>query len=194
MPEKEIGIITPSSVEDWKKWLQENHTTESCVWLIYYKKSSNKPSISWSEAVDVALCFGWIDSVKKPIDAEKYKQFFTPRKPKSNWSKINKEKIEKLIEAGLMTEAGLKSIEIAKENGSWIYLDEVEALVIPADLELELSLNSVANTYFLSLSKSARKILLHWVLSAKTTKTRQKRISEIVENAQEKQKPKAFRY
>lgn len=193
MSEKEIETITPSNLEEWRIWLQDNHVSKSSVWLIYYRKDTNKPTITWSEAVDVALCFGWIDSTKKTIDKEKYKQLFTPRKVKSNWSKINKEKVEKLIEDGLMTEAGYKSIAIAKENGSWTILDEVEALVVPSDLEEALQKHPEAEAYFFSLSKSAKKILLYWLMSAKTDKTRQKRMTEIVENAKEKQKPKAFR-
>jgi uncharacterized protein YdeI (YjbR/CyaY-like superfamily) len=160
---------------------------------VFHKKSSPKFNLSWSESVDESICFGWIDSTKKTIDKNKYKQYFSKRKAKSNWSKINKEKVKTLINGGLMKEEGYKSIETAKENGSWTILDEVEALVIPKDLEKDLSNSTGSKEYFDSLSKSDKKILLHWVLSAKRKETRQKRILEIVVNASNIMKPKQFR-
>lgn len=131
---EDIEHFCPANRNDWRKWLELNHTKERAIWLIFYKKKSVKYNLSWSESVDEALCFGWIDSVKKTIDEERYKQYFSKRKAKSNWSKINKDKVKALIEKGLMEEEGYKSIEIAKENGSWTVLDKVEALVIPEDL------------------------------------------------------------
>src|SRR5690606_10495074 len=127
---KEAEEICPKNKNEWRKWLELNHIKKDAVWLIFYKKTSPKYNLSWSESVDESLCFGWIDSTKKTIDTERYKQYFTKRKAKSNWSKINKEKVKNLIDKGLITEAGLKSIEIAKENGSWTILDAVENLEI----------------------------------------------------------------
>ena len=193
MCKKEIEKYCPKSRADWRKWLEKNHQSKQSVWLVYYKASTKTPSLSWSEAVDEALCFGWIDSTKKSIDHEKYMQYFCKRKPKSNWSKINKDKVKTLIEQGLMKEAGSKSIEIAKENDSWTFLDEVEALVIPEDLKEEFANYKGSMKYFDSLSNSAKKILLYWVVSAKRKETRQKRILEIAENASQKLKPKQFR-
>jgi uncharacterized protein YdeI (YjbR/CyaY-like superfamily) len=143
--------------------------------------------------VDEALCFGWIDSKKVKIDEETSHQFFSRRKPNSTWSKINKEKIENLISKGLMKEAGLACIDIAKQNGSWTILDEVEALIIPADLSHALSQNPNAENFFLNVSKSVKKIMLSWLVFAKTTETRQKRINEIVESAAMGLKPKHMR-
>src|SRR5690554_5175421 len=117
MKKKEVEIFYPESLEDWQKWLEKNHLSEQAVWLVFYNKSSEKKSISWREAVDVALCFGWIDSKKIKIDIKTSYQFFSKRKTNSTWSKINKEKVEKLMESGRMREAGYKSIEIAKQNG-----------------------------------------------------------------------------
>ncbi len=131
----ETEIFYPKSQKDWRKWLEKNHHSKQSVWLVVYTKSSEKPSITWSESVDVAICFGWIDSKKIKIDEETSHQFFSKRKPKSTWSKINKEKVQRLTDSGLMTESGLKSIAIAKENGSWTILDEAEELIIPEDLE-----------------------------------------------------------
>ena len=183
-------VIYTKTKADWRKWLAENHLSEQNVWLVFYNKKSELPSITWSDAVDVALCFGWIDSKKVKIDEETSHQFFSKRKPKSTWSKINKTKIEQLIEQGLMTEAGFKSIETAKQNGSWTILDEVEELIIPADLDAEFTGKPTAKDFFLGLSKSVRKMILAWLVFAKTPQTRQKRITEIVERAEQKLKPK----
>ena len=188
-----MNSYCPKNKEDWRNWLRKNHIKEDSIWLIFYKKASPNHNLSWSEAVDAALCFGWIDSTKKSIDKEQYIQYFCKRKPKSNWSKVNKEKVKSLIEQGLMKKAGFKSIEIAKENGSWSFLDEVEALIVPADLIEEFAKQKGSIEYFDSLRKSAKKILLYWVVSAKRKETRQKRILEIVENASQKMKPKQFR-
>jgi uncharacterized protein YdeI (YjbR/CyaY-like superfamily) len=138
-------------------------------------------------------CFGWIDSVKKTVDTERYKQYFTKRKERSNWSKVNKKKVEALIERNLMREAGYKSIEVAKANGSWEFLDDIEALVVPEDLQEALTNRNGASEYFDNLSASAKKVLLHWVASAKRSETRQRRIFEIAENAGKGCKPKQFR-
>ena len=183
---KDAEEFCPSDKNDWRKWLELNHDKKESVWLIFYKKHTPDHNLNWSESVDQALCFGWIDSTARPIDDEKYRQYFSKRKAKSNWSKINKEKVKTLINQGLMREAGYKSIEVAKENGSWTFLDEVEALVIPDDLKAALA-------DYDGLSSSAKKILLYWVASAKRKETRQKRISDIAENASQGLKPKQFR-
>jgi uncharacterized protein YdeI (YjbR/CyaY-like superfamily) len=186
----EIEIFYPTSIEAWRVWLEKNHKSKDAVWLVFYRKRSNKASITWSESVDVALCFGWIDSKKVKIDDEKSHQFFSKRKANSTWSKVNKQKVQQLIEQGLMMEAGFQSIEVAKANGSWTILDEVEALIIPEDLQLALNTNPVAKEYFQSLSKSVRKVILQWIMLAKRPETRKKRITEVIERASMKQKPK----
>lgn len=160
--------------------------------MIYYKKEAGKPTISWSEAVDEALCFGWIDGKKKSIDNEKFMQFFSRRKSMGTWSKINKEKTRKLIDEGLMTKAGFDSIEAAKRNGSWSILDDVEELKIPRDLEKEFKSFPGSKSYFVSLSKSVRKSILQWLVLAKRPETRQKRIVEIAALAARKLKPGQF--
>lgn len=180
MPEKEIETFCPSNRQEWRQWLQENHQSKQSVWLVYYKKKTNIPSITWSEVVDEALCFGWIDSTAKPIDEEKYMQFITRRKPKSVWSKINKDKVQRLIDESLMMPAGYASIDIAKQNGSWNILDEVDALIIPPDLEMGFAAQPGSKEAFLSLSKSAQKVLLSGLVLAKQAATREKRIGEIV--------------
>ena len=190
---KDIQDFCPQNRHDWRKWLELNHKQEEAVWLIFYKKKTPNYNLSWGESVDEALCFGWIDSVKKTIDTERYKQYFSKRKAKSNWSKINKGKVKILITQGLMQDAGYKSIAIAKANGSWTILDDVEAIVLPEDLNEEFTNYNGSLGYFESLSNSAKKILLYWVVSAKRTETREKRILEIAENASNSLKPKQFR-
>lgn len=190
---KDIKEFCPSNQKGWRNWLELNHEKEDAIWVIFYKKKSPKHNMSWSDSVDEALCFGWIDSTKRSIDDEKFKQYFTKRKAKSNWSRVNKEKVDSLIAKGLMQSAGYKSIEVAKENGSWTILDGVEAMEIPVDLSTELARLEGAQEFFEGLSSSAKKILLYWVISAKRDETRQKRISEIAVNASQGLKPKQFR-
>lgn len=191
--EKEIETFYPKSRQEWREWLQDNHDEKQSVWLIYYKKKSNIPTVTYSEAVDEALCFGWIDSKSKPLDEHKFMQFFSRRKENSVWSKVNKEKIERLTREGLMTKAGFEIIEKAKQNGSWTILDEAEALIIPADLEHEFEVRPNAKQYFLSLSRSDKRNILQWLTLAKRQETRQKRITEIVELATQNLKPQQFR-
>ena len=119
----------------WRNWLQQHHAKEPGVWLIYYKKDSGKTRVSYDEAVEEALCFGWIDSTMKPVDEEKYMQKFTPRKIKSVWSALNKRRVEKLVEQKLMTPAGIAIIDAGKKNGSWGQLDHVENFIVPPDLK-----------------------------------------------------------
>src|SRR5437762_12051170 len=115
----ELKSFYPKTRKAWRKWLEKNHTKQPGLWLIYYKKNSGKSRVLYDEAVEEALCFGWIDSIMKPLDEEKYMQKFTPRNVKSVWSGWNKKRVEKLIAEGSMTDAGMKMIEIAKQNGSW---------------------------------------------------------------------------
>lgn len=191
-PVKDLETFCPASKQEWRQWLQQHHDKKQSVWIIQYRKKSKVPSITWSEAVDEALCFGWIDSTARTIDDEKFMQFFTRRKPKSVWSKINKEKVDRLMEQNLIAPAGLAAIEIAKQNGSWTILDEVEEVIVPHDLTIEFNNHSGSSDYFLSLSRSVRKAILQWLVLAKRPETRQKRIREIAELAALKQKPKQF--
>ena len=171
------------SRQEWRDWLQANHATSPGVWLISYKKNSGKPRVSYDEAVEEALCFGWIDSVPNKLDDERFKQLFTPRKPKSGWSRVNKQRIDKLIAGGLMTEAGLAKIEQAKQDGSWTKLDEVEELTVPADLEAAFAENSTARQYFEQFPRSVKRGILEWLNNARLAETRQTRIAQIVRMA-----------
>jgi uncharacterized protein YdeI (YjbR/CyaY-like superfamily) len=182
----------PASRLQWRRWLQRNHGKKESIWLVYYKKETGKPTISWSEAVDEALCFGWIDGRKKSVDDETFMQLFSRRKPNGTWSKVNKEKVRLLTEEGLMTKTGLDCIEAAKKNGSWSILDDVEELKIPKDLEKEFKSFPGSRRYFNSLSRSVRKSILQWLVLAKRPDTRRRRVVEIAELAARKQKPAQF--
>lgn len=190
MKEQELETFYPESRGDWRQWLEKHHNTRQSIWLVCYKKKTGVPSISWSEAVDEALCFGWIDSQRKPVNDDYYIQFFCRRKPKSTWSKVNKEKIERLQELGLMKPAGLQCMEAAKNNGSWTILDEVEEGIIPADLGRALESRPHAHQYFLSLSKTDKRAILQWLVFAKRAETRQSRIDEMIEQMDQHRKPK----
>lgn len=192
-PEKEPETFCPASPPHWREWLQAHHAEKQSVWLVYHKKKSATPSLTWSQAVDEALCFGWIDSRAQPLDDERYRQFFSRRKPGSAWSKINKAKVERLIAAGLMTPAGLASIETAKQNGAWMLLDDVEELRIPTDLAQLLAARPLAANYFERLSRTDKRNMLQWLVLAKRPATRQKRLAEIVDAAAQQLKPPPFR-
>jgi uncharacterized protein YdeI (YjbR/CyaY-like superfamily) len=164
----------------FRTWLQENHATEQAVWLIFWKKGSGRKSIEWSDAVDEALCFGWIDSKVQSLDDQRYRQYWTVRKPGSVWSKINKEKIAELTAAGKMTPAGLATVKRAKRDGSWTILDGPETGIVPDDLAAAMDEAGVRQTYD-ELAFSAQKPILAWLAMAKREATRANRISKTIE-------------
>ena len=174
---------------EWREWLEKNAATSPGVWLIYYKKNSGKSRVAYEEAVEEALCFGWIDSRPNALDDESYMQLFSPRKPKSPWSKLNKQRVEKLIEQGLMTPLGLEVIEAAKKAGFWDSYDAIEELTVPADLKAALGANETANQYFMAFSNTTKKQILWWIESAKREETRLKRIEQIVQSAAQNKNP-----
>ncbi|MFN7119926.1 MAG: YdeI/OmpD-associated family protein [Saprospiraceae bacterium] len=167
----------------WRQWLAEHHHQEKSVWLIIYKKNSGTPSVYYDEAVDEALCFGWIDSLANKRDEESYYQFFARRNPKSKWSAVNKQKVERLIAEGRMTEAGMKMIELAKASGTWDALNDVENLVIPEDLQQLLDANETAKNNWEGFSRSTKRAILEWISNAKRPETREKRVRETVAQA-----------
>lgn len=167
----------------WRRWLEKHHASSKGVWLVYFKVNSGQSSVNHSDAVREALCFGWIDSKVKSIDKKRYMQKFTPRKPMSIWSKLNKQLVTELINENLMTQAGLEKIEAAKKDGSWEFLDDVDALVIPSDLLDALNSNEAAKNHFHNFKESLQKQILFWIKSAKRPDTRRKRIDQVVRNA-----------
>jgi uncharacterized protein YdeI (YjbR/CyaY-like superfamily) len=189
----DIPSVHPKTRAEWREWLETHHATASGVWLVYYRKETGKARVSWDDAVDEALCFGWIDSVQRRLDAERTMLRFSPRKPKSGWSKINKARITRLIANGLMAPAGLAKIKAAKRDGSWRALDSVERLQIPPDLGKALDANATARRHFDAFPPSSRKIILTWIASAKRAETRAKRVAETVRQAAKNLKANHYR-
>lgn len=164
----------------WRNWLHDNHRTSSGVYLILYKVSSPTQSMRWEEAVKVALCYGWIDSTVKRLDHEKRQQYFTPRKHKSVWSKLNKTYIKELTKEKLMHSSGKESIKIAKQNGSWDALNNVDNEVISPLLQKAFDANPIAFENYKNFAPSYRRGYLYWLYAAKREATQQKRIEEII--------------
>lgn len=167
--------------KEWRNWLEKNHSKETEIWVDFYKVKVNKVSLKYEDAVEEALCFGWIDSTVRRIDNEKHMQRYTPRKAKSNWAATNKARVKRLIENGLMTESGLNSIEIAKENGSWNRLDNIESLQeIPKELKDAFKDNHNAKELFEELSQSRKKQIIWYIESAKRNETKVKRVNDTI--------------
>lgn len=186
MKEKEHHYFKNAS--DWREWLHNNHHSSTGVYLILYKVNSPFESMRWEEAVQVAICYGWIDSTVRNIDEHSRKQIFSPRKDKSVWSKLNKTYIEKLTAENLMHESGLAKIETAKQNGSWNSLDDVEDLIIPEDLTQAFEQNQTAFKNYKNFSRSYRKSYLYWLNQAKKAETRNSRIASIIDLCQQNKK------
>jgi uncharacterized protein YdeI (YjbR/CyaY-like superfamily) len=165
---------------EFKEWLHNNHSNYNGIYLIFYTVAHENDSMRWEEAVRVALCYGWIDSTVKSLGDGKRRQYFCPRKPKSVWSKVNKNHIKKLKTEGLMHATGLASIKIAKENGSWTSLDNVENGVIPEDLQAAFNKNPQAFENYSNFTRGQCKSYLYWLNQAKREETRLKRIVEII--------------
>ncbi|HEU0026910.1 MAG TPA: YdeI/OmpD-associated family protein [Ktedonobacterales bacterium] len=181
--------VTARDRAEWRAWLAEHHASAPGAWLIYYKRASGQPGVTYDEAVEEALCVGWIDSTANTLDSERYMQMFTPRKRKSPWSKSNKERAERLIAQGLMTPAGLAAIEAARRDGTWTIYEGIENLEVPDDLRAALAANPAAEAGFAAFSASIRKQLLWWIASAKRPETRQRRLEQVVIAAAERRNP-----
>jgi uncharacterized protein YdeI (YjbR/CyaY-like superfamily) len=172
------------SPEAFYAWLEENHDKQAEVWVGYWKKHTGKPSLTWSQAVDQALCFGWIDGRVQSIDDRSHRQRFTPRKPTSNWSKVNIEKVARLTEEGKMRPAGIAAFERRREDRSGVYSFERErdAEFEPDQLE-RFRANEAAWAFWEKQPPSYRKTATHWVTSAKKPETRAKRLAQLIEDS-----------
>ena len=168
----------------FRKWLEENHQKETEIQVGYYKLSARKPTMTWSESVDQALCFGWIDGVRYSIDSESYKIRFTPRKKTSIWSLVNIKKVEHLIKSGLMHPAGLDVFNSRNEIKSGSYSFEQEEIKLSEEFEKKFKKNKIAWKYFEALPKTYRNPSMHWVMSAKQESTRQKRLEELMKDSE----------
>jgi uncharacterized protein YdeI (YjbR/CyaY-like superfamily) len=167
----------------WRRWLSKHHATSPGVWAVTYKKDAAGPSVAYEAIVEEALCFGWIDSVRKTVDGDRSRLLVTPRRPKSRWSRVNKERVERLRAAGLMTPAGEAAIEVSKANGNWDALDSVERLEEPADLRAALDRDPTARANWDAFPRSTKRGILEWISNAKKEETRAKRVAETVSEA-----------
>ncbi len=185
----DLPIIVFDSQDTWTQWLEENHTESQGLWLKIAKKESGHSSVSYAEALNVALCFGWIDGQKGKFDDAYWLQKFTPRRAKSIWSQVNREKVDGLIAEGKMREAGLKEIERAKADGRWeaAYAPQSK-ITIPDEFQAALDQNPTAQTFFNGLNSANRYAILFQITTAKKAETRQRRIEKLITmlNAQEK--------
>jgi uncharacterized protein YdeI (YjbR/CyaY-like superfamily) len=168
----------------WRRWLERNHARPTGVWLPIRKKGSAKHGVSIHEAQEEALCFGWIDSTANRLDDDRFLIWMAPRKPTSVWSKVNKERVARLLAEGLIAEPGLAAIRTAQGNGSWEALDAVDRLELPDDLAAALAANPAALANYDAFPPSAKKLIIHRVTSAKRPETRAKRIEETVRLAE----------
>jgi uncharacterized protein YdeI (YjbR/CyaY-like superfamily) len=176
--------------EEWRKWLEENHTTVHGIWLIYYKKPSGKPRIPYDEAVEEALCFGWIDGKIKRVNEDYYMQWFSPRRPVSRWSELNMSKVRNLIKEGRMKPAGLLAYEAAIKKPSLIYnTKKDENMIIPDDLLIALKYNDTSYNNFMNFPPSSRRLYVFWLNDAKRDETRKSRIVKIVDRSKKNIKP-----
>jgi uncharacterized protein YdeI (YjbR/CyaY-like superfamily) len=167
--------------QEWRNWLKRNHHKEQGIWLVFYKKDTGKPTIDYRDALDEALCFGWIDSIIKKIDATKYERKFTPRNKISNWSDINKKRVEQLIKEHKMTDSGYAIIKIAKANGCWDKSDRPPLPTqMPKEFQVALNRNRTALNHFNRLAPGFQKRYQLWIATAKRPETKDKRIREAI--------------
>ena len=175
---KEIYFATRAK---WRNWLERNHAKESGIWLVFYKKATGKQTLSYDEAVEEALCFGWIDSIIKRLDEERYATKLTPRKPGSHWSKSNKRRVEILMSKGLLAEPGLARVREAKESGLWEKAERPRVtLEVPEELAQALAKSKKADAFFEELAPSDRKQFIGWVALAKRQDTKERRVAESI--------------
>lgn len=172
--------ITPKSRQSWRVWLQKNHDSKPEIMLVFYKRHTGKPTLSYNDAVEEALCFGWIDGVKRSIDEDRYMHRFSPRKSDSRWSALNRKRAERMKEAGYMTDAGKKAIQKAKRNGKWVEPAQIIDLSMPPELTERLRRNKDAATFFKSLAPSYQRQYIGWVNTAKRPETKKRRLDEAV--------------
>lgn len=189
VPDPEDQLFFPDRAS-WREWLSENHESCDSIWLIFHKKHSPTTSIDYESSVLEALCFGWIDSKVQRIDDFTYRQYFSKRKPAGNWNGVNKQRVATLRREGLMTEAGEAAIAVAKENGAWEFLDDVEAMVVPDDLAA--ALDSDARKNFDAFSNTKKQAILYWIKEAKRDATRANRIGKTAEAAARNETPLSY--
>jgi len=174
--------------DEFRKWLEKHHEKEKELIVGFYKLGSGKPSMNWSQSVDQALCFGWIDGIRKSIDKECYSIRFTPRRSTSIWSAINLKKVEELIKAGLMKPAGLKAFSLRTDNKSKIYSHEKETACLDSAYEKQFKADKIAWDFFMKQAPSYKKVITHWIMSAKQEKTRQTRLEKTINESRQQKR------
>jgi uncharacterized protein YdeI (YjbR/CyaY-like superfamily) len=189
----EREVIEPKDRAAWRRWLMRHHDRDSGVWVVIHKKASTSGTFSYEDAVLEALCFGWIDSKPNRVDADSFKLWLAPRRPKSVWSAINKERTARLIDSGLMRPSGYAAIETARANGSWAALDRSDALIMPDDLTAALTASPEAARHFEAFPPGTKKQVYYWIESAKRPETRAKRVTETVARAAENRRVTEWR-
>jgi uncharacterized protein YdeI (YjbR/CyaY-like superfamily) len=172
--------VEPSNRAAWREWLAANHASAPGAWFVYRKKSAGGRAVSYEDAVEEAICFGWIDGLTRPLDADRAMIRFSPRKPRSVWARSNKERVARMEAAGLMTGAGRRAVEIAQENGSWNTLDDSDGLVMPDDLAAALDATPGGREGFEAYTQSGRRMILYWLAAARRPATRADRIARTV--------------
>ena len=186
---KNLPVILFEQQQDWAAWLEQNHAVSSGAWLRLAKKASGLQSVSYAEALEVALCYGWIDGQKNSYDESSWLQKFTPRGAKSVWSKINRDKALALIESGQMKPAGLAAVESAKQDGRWdAAYDSASTISVPDDFQAELDKNPPAQAFFATLNSTNRYAILFRIQTARKAETRTKRIQEFIRMLERQEK------
>ncbi len=183
-----VSVTFFKTQDDFRNWLESHHEKETELIVGFYKVDSGKPSMSWSQSVDQALCFGWIDGVRKSIDKESYSIRFTPRRNNSNWSAINIKKIEDLTKAGLMKPAGLKAFSLRKENRSEIYSYKNDTTFLDSNYEIQFRENKKAWDFFIKQAPSYRKAIMRWIMSAMQEKTRESRLKKTIKESEQQKR------
>ena len=178
MPAPPAPRVHPLTRAAWRAWLDEHHGRDSGVWLVRYKKATGKPTLSYDEQVDEAMCFGWVDSLPRALDAERSMLYFAPRKAGSGWSRVNKDRVQRMTAAGLMRPAGQAKVDAAQADGSWTLLDAVENLDVPDDLVAAFARYPGSAAHFDAFPRSAKRGILEWIVQAKRAPTRAARIEE----------------
>jgi len=176
--------VQPTSVAEWRRWLEQHHGSSSGVWLVSWRSRTGKPpQVPYDDAVSAALAFGWIDSKARTLDDERAAQWYSPRRPTSGWSRSNKTRVERLLAEGRMAPAGQAAIDTAKTNGTWNLLDDVEDLVVPLDLAKAFRVHPGSAATWETFPPSARRGILAWIVTAKRPETRARRVQETAEKA-----------
>lgn len=172
--------VEVTSQENLRRWLEQNHQQKKSVWLVTFKKSIPEKYLSTSQVLDELLCFGWIDGIRRKLDEHRTMQLISPRKVE-HWARTYKDRAAKLIEEGKMQKAGFQSIELSKQNGLWDFMEDVDKLIVPNDLQEALDQKPGATEFFYTINDSSKRFLFRWIKLAKTEKTRKARIEQLAE-------------